>query len=233
MQTLERVQIPTAGGHTAVFACRPDTNDAALAHGIIEDREYPFERLQYLSGWAIDLGAHIGIVTVALALDNPELEIVAVEALSENAEMLRENVSLNALRNVTVLCAAAGKDEDTLVRFGYSHVDGEPDGYVADNRFIGNIYARGESESRQVPGVSLTTLLERYGIDRVTFLKSDTEGAEWAYLKDPAMAKVDWAVGEFHGDPGLAGIAKMLRKTHTVTQLDSNPVNGIFEAVRK
>jgi FkbM family methyltransferase len=229
MQTLELVEIRTAGGRPALFACRPDTNDSALVAGIIGGREYPFDRMQGLEGVAVDLGAHIGIVTVALALDNPLLRIIAVEALEENVAVLRQNVELNGLQDtVEVRCAAAGTDEPTDIRYDYSHVEGEPDGYVMDNRYIGNIYARGDSKSRTVEGVSLTTLLA--DIDRVAFLKSDTEGAEWTYLKDPAMAKVEWAIGEWHGDPGLEGLRKLLPH-HKVTQLDENPTNGIFEAV--
>lgn len=226
----------TSGGHVARFAVREDTNDSALVRGIIGGSEYPFDRLANLTGWALDIGAHIGIVTVALALDNPTLHIVAVEALAENCEMLRRNLRINRIEDrVEVVEAAAGNDGPTEILYGYESVPGEPDGYVRASRFIGNIYsARPEMvvRSRTVRGMSLGTILDSHEIHTASLVKIDIEGAEWALLEDPSVRRVDRFIGEWHGDPGLPGLRRLLR-THTVTQLDQNPVNGIFEAVRR
>lgn len=234
---VEVIDEVTSGGHVARFAVRPETNDSALVRGIIGGNEYPFHRLQGLTGYALDIGAHIGIVSVALALDNPSLRIVAVEALRENWELLRRNVALNGLgERVETVCGAAGTDEPTDVIYDYETVPGEPDGYVRGSRFIGNIYSDREgmvSKTRSVRGVSLSNLLASFAIERVALLKLDCEGCEWTVLRDSAIDRVDRIIGEAHGDPRFPGLRKLLAKTHRVTQLDANPVNPLFEAIHR
>ncbi len=228
------ITVPTVGGHVAKYMVRPDTNDSSLVGGIVGENEYPFDRMQNLSGWAIDIGAHIGIVTVALALDNPDLRIIAVEALAENVVLLAENIALNGLGDrVTIEAAAAGDGTDQLITYGYRSVPNEPDAYVRDGRYIGGMYSPREgmdADSRMVRGISLSILME--DMDRVALLKLDCEGCEWPVLANHAIERVDRIVGEFHGEPGLGGVMKLLEETHTVTQLDDNPVNGIFWAER-
>ena len=231
------MDIVTAGGHTASFVTRLDTSDEALIMGIIGESEYPFARMQNLSGWALDAGAHIGIVTVALALDNPDLQVLAVEPVAENAALLRQNIARNGLNErVFVIEAALGEDGETELVCDYVSAKGEPDGYVHDNRFIGNLYTSPdmpiEADRRTVESISISTLMLRYAITSFAFMKSDTEGGEWVYLKDKGMKKVKWLIGEAHAGPGLEGIRKLLPK-HTVEQIDDLLVNFIFEAKLK
>ena len=231
------MDILTAGGNLASFATRDDTSDGALIMGIIGESEYPFARMQNLTGWALDAGAHIGIVSVALGLDNPDLKILAVEPVAENAAILRQNIARNGLNErVFVIEAALGEDGETELVCAYTKAGAEPEGYVHDNRFIGNLYTSGDmdikADRRTVESISISTLVLRYAIDRIAFMKSDTEGSEWVYLKDKAMNRVMWLIGEAHAGPGLPGLRKMLPK-HKVEQIDDLLVNFIFEAKLK
>lgn len=245
MLTLDRAHAMTAGGNPAVFAVRPDTNDGALVAGIIVGDEYDLAHEPPVSGWVLDIGAHIGIMSVAIALDNPETKVVAVEAIAENAELVRENVRLNGLsERVFVETAGASEPgaETVSITYGYTSVGvpGNPapvvdESYVIQSRFIGNIfeYPEGQMEAttEQVAALSLDTILEKYAIDRVSLLKTDCEGCEYAFLRSPSIEKVDRIIGEFHS--GAKRIHAMLRKTHTVTvTLDQGGV-GMFTAVRK
>lgn len=245
MPTLERTQVLTAGGNAAVFAVRPDTNDAALVAGIITGDEYDLASEPPVTGWVLDIGAHIGIMSVAIALDNPDAKVIAVEAIAENAELVRENASLNHLADrIFVETAGASEPgaESVSITYGYTSVGvpGNPapvveENYVIQSRFIGNIfeYPEGQMEAttEQVAALSLDDILAKYDIDRVALLKTDCEGCEYAFLRSPLIARVDRIIGEFHS--GAKRIHAMLRKTHTVTiTLDQGGV-GMFTAVRK
>lgn len=245
-ETLTLVRTTTPGGHLATFATRNTTNDAALVFGICAEDEYRFGPGERLTGWGLDIGAHIGIVTVMLALDNPGLRVIAVEGLPDNVAILRENVRLNRLEEkVEVVDAAATDDTTTSVPMTYGYewvgVSGEDapvvdTAYVTDSRYIGNIfdYPEGQQAATVItrPGIGLAALLDERDIEEVALAKIDCEGCEWAVLRSPAVKRVRKWIGEYHGAPGFAGVVKALGKTHKVTAVEGAH-EGLFVAERK
>lgn len=247
-------------GSTAEMSVREDTVDFDVCMSSIHEDEYGLGPRAELTGVALDIGAHIGAVTMALALDNPNLRVIAVEIVPENAEALRDNAIRNGVSDrVTVVEKAAG-GPDELSRTCYMHHRSHPVApleYVRKHRHIGNSFwseAYGgafDSEAVEMEVVSLSALTE--GIDEVSFLKIDAEGAEWAFLRDPAVSKVQTMVGEFHWDYAPQGdsathrkgakpykraktaqeeLHRLLDATHVVTVAD-HPTIGLFEATRR
>src|SRR3990172_6916198 len=83
------------GGSFTLFV-REDTNDAALAFGILVNNEYHLQG-RHFSGWALDVGAHIGTVGLALPVDNPDLRVVCIEPVPDNADLIRRSIEANGL----------------------------------------------------------------------------------------------------------------------------------------
>ena len=227
------------------FAVREGTTDAMAVMALAND-EYRI-RSRSLSGWAIDVGAHIGTVAITMARQNPGLRVLAVEAVPENSDLLEQNIKRMAPGQVTSIRAwAAGPNDLTgTCHYGYKgHRDTESDGYISAHRFIGNTWTdlAGPEFSVEMPAVSIDGLMERYAIDEVELIKIDCEGCEWAFLDTPAISKVKSIVGEYHGGyPGKPGhqpnpIAKLdhlLGRTHRLEIFDSaETVVGLFEATR-
>jgi FkbM family methyltransferase len=244
--TLQAVTSP--GGHSVILDTRDGTNDANIAvglngwQGMVSD-EYRM-RGRTLSGWAIDIGAHIGGLAIPLALDHPALRVVAVEGVPENVEILADNVRRNITDDrVTVLnaFAAAPGTASGVCHYGYRSDPSASDGYISAHRFVGGTWgARGQPEfSPVIEAVSLDDLLARFEIEEVALLKIDCEGCEWAFLDTPAVAKVQIIVGEYHG--GTSGVENpqerlvaLLGPTHDVAIWDPTAtVGGLFEAVRR
>lgn len=234
----------TPNDHGARYAVREDTNDGALISGIIGQDEYGLKGTSF-SGWVIDVGAHIGIVAVAIALDNPDVRIVCIEAIAENAAMVRRNVELNGLsERVFVEHAGASEPGASEVSITYDYKwAGLPDhlepvvpqNYLEQSRFIGNIFRYPEDQmeatTEQVPALSLDQIIEKYEMTDVALVKIDCEACEYQFLATKAVKHVERILGEFHKT--AAPIEKMLKKTHTVTiRLDQGGV-GIFDAVRR
>lgn len=227
------------------FWTRDGTTDANAVYALVND-EYGIAERRF-SGWAIDVGAHIGTVALTLARLNPNLRVLALEAVPDNSDLLERNIALSGEgERVTSIRAAAARPGTATrpICYGYRHREEEGDSYVAAHRFVGNTWVdRGEPEfSLDVPGVSLDDLLSQYEIEDVAILKIDCEGCEWAFLDTPAVSKVDLIVGEFHGGyPGhpdfmpepMTAIADLLSATHDVTIRVSDPCVGLFEAVRR
>jgi FkbM family methyltransferase len=243
---LSEIAWATPKRNSVRFHVRDDTNDSALVAGILGEDEYGLAALAPLSSWAIDIGAHIGIVALALAVDHPALRVVAVEAVPQNALLLDRNVRANGLAD-RVLVEAAGASapgaETVAIQYGYTSV-GVPGGdgpvieqnYVDQSRFIGNIFdgyraTEQASFTEQVPALSLDAILAKHEIDRVALLKIDCEGCEYPFLSSPAVDRVDRILGEFHSGPER--IVAMLRKTHRVTVRLNRGGVGIFDAVHR
>lgn len=235
---VDLVYARTPKGHEARYAVRAGTSDAALVAGIITEDEYGLADLPELHGWAIDIGAHIGTVAVALALDNPDLRIIAVEALADNVRVIQESVRLNGLgERIEVILAGASDDDEAPVEvaFGWSRADNQPDHYMQQNRYVGGMVGSNEtSELAVVTGIGLDTLTR--DIDNVALLKIDCEGCEWRFLTSKAIAKCERIWGEFHEalDPSntYAALLDLLTPTHDVEHIRGDNV-GIFRATRR
>jgi FkbM family methyltransferase len=239
----------TPNGRPVVFSVRDGTNDAGIAislntwDGIAAD-EYRMQG-RHLSGWAIDLGAHIGAFAVSLALDNPDLRVIAIEGVPENAALAVENAERNGVADrVTVVTAfaAAPGTASGVCHYGYRHVEGVDDGYISAHRFIGGTWGEHGEDGRpefavELGAVNLDGILARFGIDEVALLKTDCEGCEWTFLDTPAVSKIARIVGEYHGRPTAAHPVAHLRELlpgHDVTPWSDQTVDiGLFEAVRR
>ncbi len=242
--------LTTPDGHAVAFNVRDDTNDANIAtavnvwDGNVND-EYRM-RGRVLSGWAMDIGAHIGGVAVPLAMDHPNLRVIAVEGVPENAELCRQNAERNGVADRVIVLNAFAAAPGTLTgvcNYGYTRVQDTADAYVSAHRFIGGTWdpavEGGYPEfAATIPAVNLDELLTRYGIDDLALLKIDCEGCEWAFLDTPAVAKVQTIVGEYHGRPTnvdpVSRLRELLGATHEVTDWSADFYDiGPFEAVRR
>lgn len=233
--TLARATWLTPAGRSAVLAYRENTSDWNTVSSIMaphDEYSLPFG----LSGTAVDAGAHIGAATIALALDNPELRVVAIEPVPPNVELLRENVAANGLtERVTILPAAIGGSSDETVTVWYGYRGNET---VEHHAYIGNSTLAYDGpnewphETVEAEAVSLRSLTAD---GEITFLKVDTEGGEWAFLDSPAVTKVREIVGEWHPVRGRTArdIVDLLAPTHDVTLVGSLEGPGGFRAVRR
>ncbi len=228
----------TPGGRQARFTYRfrPETTDWNSISSILTHDEYEVRGLT-LSGWAVDVGAHVGSMAIALALDHPDLQVIAIEPLPDNVRLIEHNVAQNGLTDrVTVLSGGAGAPKANTQDVAWNWDDGEG-GMNTGHRYIGGSYLALDNpnvahEVITVDSWSLGKLLKHVGAERFAFVKIDCEGCEAKFLTDPAIDKVDLIMGEYHPpyiDP--AGIHKLLDATHVVTIPDATANLGSFRAV--
>lgn len=156
---------------------------------------------------AVDIGAHIGSWSLFVRHESPDSVVVAIEAMKENADLLRKNC--NGENAYTILVMEG--------RVGYS--DDEYEMLIDDRNTGGNtLVKKGEepeirgaviSERRPYEGQRITVadaLGKIGGIGDV--LKLDCEGGEYDILLNAPMADLTafrWIVGEYHTDLGNVG----------------------------
>lgn len=223
---LEYVQ--TKRGNDGQINVRDGTSDLSLAlgsfsnHWAVGGDEYGLADL-HISGVFVDIGAHIGVVSLAVLLDNPEATAILVEPFPENLGMARETMAANGLsERCTFIQAAVGRRDIT---YG---------GEDADDRFVGNIGSH-DGPTIRAELVTLPQLVKMAG--HIAALKTDCEGGEWAFLRSKAVADVDLIFGEWHGSSsnrdGSSRLHRLLDRTHDIVAFSDDGGVGLFRAVRR
>ncbi len=226
----------TPHGRDYRMKVRPGTSDWNTVNacaGLNDEYRIP----EGLSGWALDIGAHIGGCTIPLLLDNPDLRVQAVEAIDENARLLAANAKAAGVDDRLEVYVAAAADAS-----GQWATIALPD--EEQHHWIGN-QTHTSGVMRHVPTIDIRTLMERkmihdrdagqdyvtLAIPRYVWAKIDCEGCEYQVFLDPvANAFLDRIVGEVHGDHAM--LVAMLEPTHIV-DLDASVAPAHFTATAR
>ena len=200
----------TPKGNQVRMHCRPDTSDQNICRLISVRDEYNLGASEFV-GVAIDIGAHIGSVTVPLLIDNPDLHVVAIEPVPENLEVLRENVRLNEVGDrATVLPIAAGAEGMVPIEHGYR-------GW---HRHVGNLGDGRAEHCENIMSMPFAAIRRTVGGTRIALLKIDCEGCEWEVLADPDIWRAQVIVGEFHTptqEEGFRRVRELIGGSHRVS----------------
>lgn len=219
-------QFTTPAGAPVELEIRPETNDHNTAYSALNENEYDLPH--GLSGVTWDIGAHIGSVSIALALDNPDLRVIAVEPVPSNANILLRNCLSNGVGDrVTLISGAVGR-AGAKVRVDWNYRGNEA---AEHHRYIGNstLGIGTEHETLVYDATSVRDLLEH---GRPSFVKIDTEGAEWSFLDSAFAAALPLIVGEWHPVDGhTIGDLIALLPNHLVTFTGPQAGPGGFRAV--
>ena len=138
----------------------------------------------------IDAGAQAGFFVLYCRSLNPDINIYAIEPDENNFQVLEDNLELNNIKNVEVIPGAfAGKS-------------GLRDFYISSdthNHSLFKILTPQITKASKVKTYSLDDFLKQEGLDQVSLLKLDIEGAEYEVLNSfNYWQKVDNIVLEYH-----------------------------------
>ncbi len=141
----------------------------------------------------IDLGAHIGFFSIALA---PLVKTVfSIEADEENYRYLLENISKNKISNIVSIPKAIAKQDGVSFLYKSKFTP-------ARHSLIRHPFLNGDgliSETQKVPTLSLSSLFKK--IDTCKLLKSDIKGEEYEiFLNCPIkiLKKIKIFLIEYH-----------------------------------
>ena len=212
----------TPGGHTATLQYRGGTSDwntiSACLRNPMGDNGDEYHLPSGLKGWALDLGAHVGSVTVGLLLDNPDLRVLAIEAVPPNVEMIEANLQINGVADRAVVwnAAAWSKSGEITVEYGYTGNE------IAEvHQFIGSVSPWISDVPREYAKVRSVTLRQALAVTEgqgFVWVKSDCEGCEHPFFRGKSLAKLGVIEGEWHERDGTPeSFAETLSQTHEVS----------------
>lgn len=123
----------------------------------------------------VDIGANIGLHSIAWSHLVPDCRIFAFEPLPENLKELMANLAANKAQNVKIINAAVS---ETTGKIRFRLNSGSPQNAKIDE---GKTYPCGKVA--EVDSVCLDDFANREGVDVISILKIDTEGAEAKVLR--------------------------------------------------
>jgi len=169
----------------------------------------------------VDVGAGWGINTVDFSRKVGNGRVIAIEPDKDSLAILRKNLEVNGCENVTIIEKGAWSKKDRL-KF-YLHTGTGSSSAVIPGRQV--------IEVTEIEVDTLDNILEELGIDKVTLIKMDIEGAEIEALKgmDRVLSKdgVKLAIASYHkveGQPTHKTIITMMQEKGFRSQLGKDGI---------
>lgn len=167
--------------------------------GELSNNLYPFAEMAFEPGdTVLDLGGHVGMVSIYLAKKYPFLKIYAYEPTPANYEHFLLNLEANGVQNVEVSNKAVTADGRRLEMIANFQVNsGGATGNLQDMRLPHHSYFQAES-------ITLDAIFAEKALRRCKLLKIDIEGSEHEVLLSAGcLNRVEYLVGEFHINENL------------------------------
>ena len=177
--------------------CRPGTSDAEVLWDTFGGAYHRPPRPLPRRANILDLGANVGYTAVDFAVRYPGARIVAVELDRENAALAERNLSPFGERCVVLRAAVWSSDGEVA--------------YGGEEAW-GLRVVPGAGGGRSAPALRISTLLRRFALERVDYVKMDIEGSEAEVLSDPKwMNRVAMIKIEVHPPATVESSAEALR----------------------
>src|SRR5262249_46748957 len=145
---------------------RGNRGSDAFIHGEVFFHEYYRLPLESPPATILDLGANAGLATVYFGRMYPDARLACVEPVADNLRVLLRNLELNAIR--ATLFTAAADATDGKVRMALDPMD--------YGHRVASARSRDFRSTIEVDAISVPTILDRLGWQRIGLLKIDIEG---------------------------------------------------------
>jgi len=120
----------------------------------------------------LDIGAYTGIYGFVAARRNPQCRIICFEPLGINFLRIRENISLNAFNNITVLPMAVSDRDGEIDLHVYSSGN-----YLTSGSSIKHDTTKHTVVRKRVQSISIDKFVQLNAIQRIDIVKIDVEGS--------------------------------------------------------
>lgn len=176
---------------------RNRTNDESTIIATFEEDEYKAMERYHGGDAVIDLGAHIGGVTMLFSTLNPMPKIIAVEPLPENCKILKKSAKENGIDIVLYEKAIAPVSGPPI----HVYYGKDVHRFVGQENLTASVEYAKERDCTKVETITLEEIFHQNNIQRCGFLKVDIEGAEedlFKTLPKEILDKIDVIAGEYH-----------------------------------
>jgi len=158
---------------------------------------YGLDEIKFQPGdIVLDLGAHVGVVSIWLAKRWPGIKVIAYEPIPSNFDLLVQNIAANGVSDQVTPVQKA-----VMAKRGEITLEGDP----STNSGGFSAFSHGASLKHLVNAIDLEEVFNLHVPDRCRLLKMDIEGAEYEVIQaEPhLLGRVDYLSAEFHDSESL------------------------------
>lgn len=166
----------------------------------LKDDIYEIKRIHFdKNDVVIDIGGHVGFVSIYLAKNYPFIKIFAFEPIPDNYLHFKENIKLNKATNIKLFNRAVTKDGRDIEMFMDLLDTGSATAKSKETQLTRcNYYV--------VKSLTLDDIFKKYHIKKCKLLKIDCEGSEYEILMhSKQLRRIEYLSGEFHYNRHLRG----------------------------
>lgn len=166
----------------------------------------------------IDLGANVGYTTRHFSYLFPDAKIIAIEMDKDNYELAKKNLDNN--NNIILLNAAIWSSDGNIFYTGHGD--------------FAHITESNAKYLKSAPAISFKTLIQKFNLERIDYIKMDIEGAE----REIFNSNLDWldivfSISlEYHDNNPSFYLDKLKLKCFE-TAITKNKLPNIFAFKRK
>ena len=177
----------------------------------------------------IDIGANVGFFSLFMFTKFPDASVFAFEPIPKNYDQLKWYKEKFPELNFTTINKAVS-DKDGMLTLNYDANDSFTTSATIFDK-------AGENDHLEVPTVTLASVMDKYKINTIDFLKLDCEGAEYPILygtpaevleKITAMA-IETHVGN-NNNENIDSLAQYLQKSGFTVKTDKEEGSGFIWA---
>lgn len=171
--------------------------------------EYGLSNINFDKGdKVIDIGAHVGLISIYLAVTYPDIYIYAVEPFFINYKNLIANIGNNNISNIIPINLAVTKDGREMNMI--CNVTDNTGGATSN---LSNMKLPNH-ENFIAKSCTLDNLFRTYHIDKCKLLKIDCEGSEHEVLMNTGVLdKIEYLSAEFHMNTNLKNLGYSFDET--------------------
>jgi FkbM family methyltransferase len=171
------------------FDLRVPSSDVGVYSQVFLKHEYKFE-VNKTPSFIVDAGANIGLASIFFASRFPGTRILAIEPEKTNFEVLVKNTALYP--NIIPVHAALWGDN--------AEIDVVDPGLGNWGFMTAAQGGTAKQMGQKVQGMTLDSIFDQYGIQRISIFKSDIEGAELEVFRNSSswIDRIDSLIVELH-----------------------------------
>ena len=186
------------GSLTADLRLRCDGGDMFIFHEVLHGRVYQVSP-QWLDGEPrviVDLGANVGLATLALAAQFPNARLICVESHPETAALLRHNLAGLGARARVFEAAVSDTNGRMRLAIAAEHCNAS--------------LVRGGIGGIEVETITMEQIIAQAGIETIDVLKMDIEGGEKLILPGQPewLKRVGVLLAELHDGYGFSELER-------------------------
>ena len=183
------------GGINLTISDYPGSKAIDIISSEINSGDYGLGVIDFQPGdVVVDIGAHVGIISIYLAKKYPFLDIRAYEPILENRTAFARNIKDNAAHSVKLYNVAVTSDGRPI-----RMIANLPDNTGGGTAQLRDMFLPGHSYYEEVVSISVAQVFARH--KKIKLLKIDCEGSEHEILHSlnpEDFRKIVYLRGEFH-----------------------------------